>query len=289
MIYTSDHGDNLGARGLWGKSNMYEESAGVPMMMAGPEIPAGFVCREPVSLVDGFPTILDCVGVPRNPADADLPGDSLFDVMRGQTGPRSRHSANITRPARSPAPSWSARAVQGRALCRHAGRSCSIWTPIHGRRAISAANLATRRAPRVRERTATRSAIPTRSIGRRARPGGTHRCIRRSRGDHRARDLRPFAGARGGRRSIPPERTEQSNPVPLKPPGLHRRTRHAPKTAAPAAKAAPKKGKKELTPDEKRRQSNLKLPIEGGKQAPAKVAAVGKKPAPSGRVTRKSA
>lgn len=35
MIYTSDHGDNLGTRGLWGKSNMYEESAGVPMIMAG--------------------------------------------------------------------------------------------------------------------------------------------------------------------------------------------------------------------------------------------------------------
>ena len=25
VIYTSDHGDNLGTRGLWGKSNMYEE------------------------------------------------------------------------------------------------------------------------------------------------------------------------------------------------------------------------------------------------------------------------
>ena len=25
IIYTSDHGDNLGTRGLWGKSNMYEE------------------------------------------------------------------------------------------------------------------------------------------------------------------------------------------------------------------------------------------------------------------------
>ncbi|HAT34989.1 MAG TPA: sulfatase, partial [Rhodospirillaceae bacterium] len=27
VIYTSDHGDNLGARGLWGKSNFYQESA----------------------------------------------------------------------------------------------------------------------------------------------------------------------------------------------------------------------------------------------------------------------
>src|SRR5580700_1309485 len=63
VIYTSDHGDNLGTRGLWGKSTMYEESVGVPMIMAGPEVADGVVCREPVSLIDCFPTILDCVGV----------------------------------------------------------------------------------------------------------------------------------------------------------------------------------------------------------------------------------
>jgi choline-sulfatase len=59
----------------------------VPMIMAGPEIPQGVVCREPVSLVDCFPTILDCVGAPRDPADADLPGASLSDIVRG-TAPR---------------------------------------------------------------------------------------------------------------------------------------------------------------------------------------------------------
>ena len=83
VIYTSDHGDNLGTRGLWGKSCMYEEAAGVPLIMAGPEVPQGVVCREPVSLVDCFATILDCVGVPRNPADAGLPGASLCDVVAG--------------------------------------------------------------------------------------------------------------------------------------------------------------------------------------------------------------
>ena len=38
VLYSSDHGDNLGTRGLWGKSTMYEESAGVPMLFAGPEV-----------------------------------------------------------------------------------------------------------------------------------------------------------------------------------------------------------------------------------------------------------
>ncbi len=83
IIYTSDHGDNLGTRGLWGKSNMYEEAAGIPMIMAGPEVPAGVVCRDPVSLVDAFPTIVDCVGLPMNPDDRDLPGVPLLDIVRG--------------------------------------------------------------------------------------------------------------------------------------------------------------------------------------------------------------
>ncbi|MCY4333579.1 MAG: sulfatase-like hydrolase/transferase [Litoreibacter sp.] len=56
VVYTSDHGDNLGARGLWGKSNMYEESAAVPMIMAGPDVPVG-ICETPVSLLDLSATI----------------------------------------------------------------------------------------------------------------------------------------------------------------------------------------------------------------------------------------
>ena len=89
VIYTSDHGDNLGSRGLWGKSNMYEESAGVPMIMAGPEVPANVVCREPVSLLDCYPTILASVGLPRHAADTHLPGAPLLDVVAGRVPART--------------------------------------------------------------------------------------------------------------------------------------------------------------------------------------------------------
>ena len=84
VLYSSDHGDNLGTRRLWGKSTMYEESAGVPMIFAGPDVPQGFVCREPVSLVDVFPTVTQCVGLAPHPDDRDLPGAPLLDVVRGQ-------------------------------------------------------------------------------------------------------------------------------------------------------------------------------------------------------------
>ena len=83
VVYTSDHGDNLGARGLWGKSTMYEESAGIPMMIAGPGIPAGSVCDTPVTLADGFPTFIHALGAKPHPDDAKLPGNSLIDIAQG--------------------------------------------------------------------------------------------------------------------------------------------------------------------------------------------------------------
>jgi choline-sulfatase len=78
VIYTSDHGDNLGARGLWGKSNQYEESAGVPMVIAGPDIPVGEVRATPVSLVDCYQSIFHSIGATA-PED-DRSGRSLFDI-----------------------------------------------------------------------------------------------------------------------------------------------------------------------------------------------------------------
>ena len=78
IIYVSDHGDNMGERGLWGKSNMYEESAAVPMIVAGPDIPEGKLCQTAVSLVDVFPTVLDAASIPVD--DPELPGRSLMEI-----------------------------------------------------------------------------------------------------------------------------------------------------------------------------------------------------------------
>ena len=78
VIYVSDHGDNLGARGLWGKSNLFEESAGVPLILSGPDVPVAKICRTPVSLVDGYPSIMDAVG--EDFGDGKLPGRSWFSI-----------------------------------------------------------------------------------------------------------------------------------------------------------------------------------------------------------------
>ncbi|MEP6942613.1 MAG: sulfatase-like hydrolase/transferase, partial [Betaproteobacteria bacterium] len=85
VIYTSDHGDNVGARGLWGKSTLYEESAGVPLIMAGPDVPGGRVVATPVSHIDCAPTILEGAGLPPSVGGRALPGVALFALAGGAT------------------------------------------------------------------------------------------------------------------------------------------------------------------------------------------------------------
>lgn len=80
VVYTSDHGDNLGARGAWNKSLPYRESTGVPMVLRGPGVPQR-TCDVNVGLVDLFPTVLDALGVPPTAQDRTLPGRSLLATL----------------------------------------------------------------------------------------------------------------------------------------------------------------------------------------------------------------
>ena len=111
VVYTSDHGDNAGARGLWGKSNFYEESVAVPLIVSVPggTVPGekagradgterertgrtgwagvggrggrggrGGSCGTPVSLLDLSETIVDHFGAS---LEGDRPGRSLYKIM----------------------------------------------------------------------------------------------------------------------------------------------------------------------------------------------------------------
>ncbi|MGI8880248.1 MAG: sulfatase-like hydrolase/transferase [Jatrophihabitans sp.] len=80
IIYTSDHGEMLGAHGLWKKSTMYEESVGVPLILSGPGLPAGAVNDTNVSLIDIFPTVVQASGASLTEVDASLEGRSLLDI-----------------------------------------------------------------------------------------------------------------------------------------------------------------------------------------------------------------
>jgi choline-sulfatase len=80
VLYTSDHGECLGNRGIWGKGVMYEESVGVPLILNGPDVPAGRTVPTLVSLVDCFPTILAGAGLLPIVSSSPVRGESLFDI-----------------------------------------------------------------------------------------------------------------------------------------------------------------------------------------------------------------
>lgn len=77
VVYTSDHGESLGARGIFGKFTMYDESARVPLILRGPGVSAARDVSTPASLVDLYPTIAAHFGLA---SGGDLPGRSLFDL-----------------------------------------------------------------------------------------------------------------------------------------------------------------------------------------------------------------
>lgn len=75
VIYTADHGENLGEHGLWWKNCMYEHSVRVPLIVSWPARWTGGRCRTAAcSLLDLVQTIAD-LGDATVPDDWD--GDSL--------------------------------------------------------------------------------------------------------------------------------------------------------------------------------------------------------------------
>lgn len=87
VVYTTDHGENLGTRRLWGKSNMYEEACALPMIVAGPGVPAGKVSRTPVTLADVAPTVLDTVGLGEIIEGQGFEGRSLVALADADDAP----------------------------------------------------------------------------------------------------------------------------------------------------------------------------------------------------------
>jgi uncharacterized sulfatase len=85
-IFTSDHGDAMGAHRLLSKGPaMYEEVTRIPLVVRWPnQAPPGTVSASPVSHIDLPATVLDYFGLPRPDL---LQGHSLLSVLKqpGQT------------------------------------------------------------------------------------------------------------------------------------------------------------------------------------------------------------
>ncbi|OUC06798.1 hypothetical protein RY27_18790 [Litorilinea aerophila] len=63
IVMTSDHGDLLGAHGLFFKDiSAFEEIYRIPLIVSGPDIEKGALCRARVGLHDLCPTLLELAG-----------------------------------------------------------------------------------------------------------------------------------------------------------------------------------------------------------------------------------
>ena len=86
VVFTSDHGEMLGAHGMREKNVFYEESARVPLIIRYPgKIKGGTVVDHMVTNLDLFSTILDYTG-----SGDGIPSDgiSLRDLMEGTRSSR---------------------------------------------------------------------------------------------------------------------------------------------------------------------------------------------------------
>jgi choline-sulfatase len=84
IVFTADHGEMLGERGMWFKFNPYEQSIKVPLFIKAPGAPSGHRVSANCSLVDLLPTLLDLATDGKPPALADhCDGSSLNALLHG--------------------------------------------------------------------------------------------------------------------------------------------------------------------------------------------------------------
>jgi len=85
IMFSGDHGDMLGERGLWYKMSYFENSVRVPMLISHPKQFKPHRVSQSVSTLDLMPTLVDLVGsklVPGLPMD----GQSVMPHLYGSGG-----------------------------------------------------------------------------------------------------------------------------------------------------------------------------------------------------------
>jgi arylsulfatase A-like enzyme len=81
----SDHGWHLGEKDITGKNTLWDRSARVPLIFAGPGVSSGGVCTQPAELLDVYPTLIDLCGLG---ARGGLEGHSLTPQLADASAER---------------------------------------------------------------------------------------------------------------------------------------------------------------------------------------------------------
>ena len=79
IVFSGDNGLGLGRHGLMGKQNVYDHSVHVPLIFAGPGVPAGRSSDACCYLLDIYPTLCDLAGLA---VPESVEGRSLVPAMR---------------------------------------------------------------------------------------------------------------------------------------------------------------------------------------------------------------
>lgn len=85
ILYTSDHGENLGQHKMYQKMEMYEEAVHVPFVIKMPNGGHGTV-EEVISHLDIYPTFCELAGIEA----ADKDGNSLIPIIKDGKGEEDR-------------------------------------------------------------------------------------------------------------------------------------------------------------------------------------------------------
>ncbi len=86
VVLWSDHGWHLGEKRITGKNTLWDRSTRVPLIFAGPGVPAGGRCQEPAELLDIYPTLSELCGLP---VPDHLEGHSLMPQLQNPQQERS--------------------------------------------------------------------------------------------------------------------------------------------------------------------------------------------------------
>jgi choline-sulfatase len=85
IVFTSDHGDFLGERGLWYKMSFLDYSARVPLLVWRPDVVRARRIATPSCLTDLLPTFVDAAADGKGELSRDVDGSSLWPLLCGSS------------------------------------------------------------------------------------------------------------------------------------------------------------------------------------------------------------
>jgi uncharacterized sulfatase len=108
VVFWADHGFQLGQHGLWQKLTLFEWSARVPFLMAGPGVKTAGIVKRTTEHLDIFPTLVELCGLQNAPK---VQGKSLAGLLQNPSGATWDKPAvtQVRRPGASPINGYSIR------------------------------------------------------------------------------------------------------------------------------------------------------------------------------------